>query len=578
MLRVLHFPSHRVLSYRATNASPLTLRSPFRQIFASTGMSEAEATGAGLKRSVDEDPSSSKRVRIESENATPEDTPVPDAKDVEPEAKEGVEPDGGNEKGKKGGKAKGKQGKDKKAKPKGKGRRRGTRQDGSGDEGESGPKTPRLPKRQCALLIGFCGTGCNGMQIQPNVRTIEGVLFDALVKAGAVSQDNADDPVKVNLGRAARTDAGVHAAGNVVSMKLITEVPGVSDLKGRINELLPPEIRLWSILRVQNSFSARTFCDSRKYTYTFPSYVLLPPKPGSGLHKTFNLNPSGESAEPAVHPLWSSSLQEPTSREEDLEWKRRWRVDPERLQVLRDIAQRFEGSHNFHNFTVGRDFSDRSTQRFMKKVEIPDPVVHGNTEWISVLWHGQSFMLHQVRKMMSVMVLACRTGTPPQIIDELYGPRTVFVPKMPSLGLLLEYPIFDGYNRRVAPVNQGHQPGDAEYRPPIDFEVHRAEIDAFKQEFIYKGIREIEGSDGVFDAWVRHIDSYAGGDLGYFNPKGVIPSTAVLKKGERRENPFREKKRFDATGKADKLIKEEEEEEASEEETLDKAKLADMEG
>jgi hypothetical protein len=34
---------------------------------------------------------------------------------------------------------------------------------------------------------------------QPNVRTIEGVLFSAMVKAGAVSQDNADDPVKVTL-------------------------------------------------------------------------------------------------------------------------------------------------------------------------------------------------------------------------------------------------------------------------------------------------------------------------------------------------------------------------------------------
>lgn len=32
---------------------------------------------------------------------------------------------------------------------------------------------------------------------QPNVRTIEGVLFDALVRAGAVSNDNADDPTKV---------------------------------------------------------------------------------------------------------------------------------------------------------------------------------------------------------------------------------------------------------------------------------------------------------------------------------------------------------------------------------------------
>jgi hypothetical protein len=34
---------------------------------------------------------------------------------------------------------------------------------------------------------------------QPNVRTIEGVLFEALVKAGAVSKDNADDPVKASV-------------------------------------------------------------------------------------------------------------------------------------------------------------------------------------------------------------------------------------------------------------------------------------------------------------------------------------------------------------------------------------------
>lgn len=102
--------------------------------------------------------------------------------------------------------------------------RRGTRKEGEArPEGEE--KAPRLPKRQCALLIGFCGTGCNGMQMyvptfsfvilcifgklicetsflfsysQPDVRTIEGVLFDALVRAGAVSKDNADDPVKVS--------------------------------------------------------------------------------------------------------------------------------------------------------------------------------------------------------------------------------------------------------------------------------------------------------------------------------------------------------------------------------------------
>ena len=53
---------------------------------------------------------------------------------------------------------------------------------------------------------------------------------------------------QVSLNRAARTDAGVHAAGNLISIKLITEVPGVLDMVARINEELPPEIRVWKIV------------------------------------------------------------------------------------------------------------------------------------------------------------------------------------------------------------------------------------------------------------------------------------------------------------------------------------------
>ncbi|KAG5647483.1 hypothetical protein DXG03_009418 [Asterophora parasitica] len=91
--------------------------------------------------------------------------------------------------------------KDKKEKNVGR-RRRGTRNDepaAEGKETSDQPKAPRLPKRQCALLIGFCGSGYSGMQIQPDhTKTIEGVLFQAMVRAGAVSQDNADDPTKAS--------------------------------------------------------------------------------------------------------------------------------------------------------------------------------------------------------------------------------------------------------------------------------------------------------------------------------------------------------------------------------------------
>ena len=52
----------------------------------------------------------------------------------------------------------------KQKKKKGRGRGRQRQEPAEGEESTE-PKTPRLPKRQCALLIGFCGTGYSGMQL-----------------------------------------------------------------------------------------------------------------------------------------------------------------------------------------------------------------------------------------------------------------------------------------------------------------------------------------------------------------------------------------------------------------------------
>jgi hypothetical protein len=51
-----------------------------------------------------------------------------------------------------------------------------------------------------------------------------------------------------------------------------------------------------------------------------------------------------------------------------------------------------------------------------------------------------------------------------------------------------------------------------------------------------------------FDAWIRAVDAYSGNDLLYLNPSGVLPDSAIITKGIRRQNPFRERKVFDTTG------------------------------
>jgi len=149
---------------------------------------------------------------------------------------------------------------------------------------------------------------------------------------------------------------------------------------------------------------------------------------------------------------------------------------------------------------------------------------------------------------MSILVLGARMGTHPQIFSDLYGQKAVFIPKMPGLGLLLEEPLFDSYNQRMVAINEKFKPTDPDYRPPIDFNQYREEMNGFKERFIYKTMRQVEDQNGLFDAWIRAVDTYSGNDLLYLNPSGVLPDAAVITKGVRRENPFRERRVFDTTG------------------------------
>ncbi|KAJ1027664.1 hypothetical protein NDA16_002003 [Ustilago loliicola] len=328
----------------------------------------------------------------------------------------------------------------------------------------------RLPKRKVAVKFGYCGIGYSGLQINPGVKTIEGDIFSAFCTAGAVSADNAVNPNKVGLQRAARTDRGVHAAGNLLSLKLILEPAGLKQgetLVDKVNGLLPDFIRIWGITRVQNGFNARQSCDSRMYEYLLPTYVFIPPKPGSSMHdmlvrmqkeeleklRSTNPDASTTSLDQIVnHPFWA---EHGTTHDfsTDISAKKKYRLPPAHLARIRSIFARYSGSHNFHNFTVGKEFRDRSCQRFMKQLTISDPKLIKDVEWVSIKFHGQSFMLHQIRKMIGLLVLVGRTGAGEGLVDECFGPARVHIPKAPGLGLLLERPIFDAYNSRIRNSN-----------------------------------------------------------------------------------------------------------------------------
>ncbi|KAF9098427.1 tRNA pseudouridine synthase 1 [Mortierella sp. AD031] len=386
-----------------------------------------------------------------------------------------------------------------------------------GDDNED--KEARIPKRKVALLMGYCGTGYQGMQVNPNAKTIEGELFKAMVEAGAVSKDNADDIKKVSMMRSARTDKGVHAAGNVVSLKMIVDM---EDVIGKINACLPEQIRLFGYVRTLNSFNAKVLCDSRVYEYLLPTYVFLPRPPlPEPTEITQEFAPTTIRTElPGGSMAWDENVH--ISTPEEMATKRSYRIDEATLAKVREGFAAYVGTKNFHNFTVGKNFKEKTCQRFMMSFNVSDPKMIQGTEWLSLKVHGQSFMLHQIRKMVSLIVMLVRTDTPLKLIPETFKANKINIPKAPSLGLLLERPVFDTYNRKV---KDSHQ--------PLDFSPYNETMEAFKEKFIYDGIIKEELEFNRFDEFLQILDGHAHKyNLRYLNKEGIIPEEAIIKRGD----------------------------------------------
>ncbi|MGZ6963382.1 MAG: tRNA pseudouridine(38-40) synthase TruA [Acidimicrobiia bacterium] len=110
----------------------------------------------------------------------------------------------------------------------------------------------------CRLLLAYDGTGFRGFAIQPDRRTVEGVLAKAL---GQVLH------TEIAITCAGRTDAGVHAWGQVVSFPA---TPGLEPdrLQASLNGMLGPESVVREAELVAPGFSARRSAVWRRYRYT----------------------------------------------------------------------------------------------------------------------------------------------------------------------------------------------------------------------------------------------------------------------------------------------------------------------
>lgn len=118
------------------------------------------------------------------------------------------------------------------------------------------------------LVVEYDGTDFAGFQFQPAIRTVAGELEPALGRLF-------DAPVKV--GSAGRTDAGVHATGQVIGFSNPRLFP-IERLVRALNAHLPPDVSARHAAIVPDGFSARFDALERRYAYrvlnrTAPSAV-----------------------------------------------------------------------------------------------------------------------------------------------------------------------------------------------------------------------------------------------------------------------------------------------------------------
>ena len=108
------------------------------------------------------------------------------------------------------------------------------------------------------LVLEYDGTRFAGWQVQPEARTVQKVTEEAIEKV-------LRHPVR--LIAAGRTDAGVHAKGQVVSFKTPSEIE-TGALKKTLNGILPRDVTVLELTGTHENFHARFDATARTYRYT----------------------------------------------------------------------------------------------------------------------------------------------------------------------------------------------------------------------------------------------------------------------------------------------------------------------
>jgi tRNA pseudouridine38-40 synthase len=349
-------------------------------------------------------------------------------------------------------------------------------------------------KRKVALYMAYVGHGYSGMQAQrvaEHVKTIEEDLFKAIHAAGGISDANADERgfQKIHWARAARTDKGVSAVGQVVSLKMVMHPPGVIE---RINDSLPSQIRVFGARRVTKGFDARKSCDKRRYEYVLPAWLFAPREAlvedvGAAADATAVETEAADAA--AAPPLESQQRQTGPSPPSVFTF------DEACSERLTSILRQFEGTHNFHNYTLRTPHNSRCAKRYIVSFRCQGVFEIQGQPWVRMVVIGQSFMLHQIRKMVAMAVATYLDIAPPHCLRHaLTTSASLSVPMAPELGLFLDECYYDYYNSKWSIQHER-----------LSLEDFSKDVNAFKRELVYPHIAERDAAEGVNAGWLEFM-------------------------------------------------------------------------
>jgi tRNA pseudouridine38-40 synthase len=126
-----------------------------------------------------------------------------------------------------------------------------------------------------------------------------------------------------------------------------------------------------------------------------------------------------------------------------------FRATETHLEQLRAALAVYEGTHSFHNYARGVNADEGRSARYITSFNVETPVVFANgMEWIPTQVTGQSFLLNQIRKMVSMAVDVARGAAPLALAEQaLSKHQDVRVNIAPSQGLFLEMSFYGGYNQ-----------------------------------------------------------------------------------------------------------------------------------